>query len=107
MLFENPEFIHPNAVRAHEKRKAAGVYDQKKTKQAEAKAHKAANKLGESELSNKVVFAADAAGVDGLGSESDISADCIDFGDGDAPDAVGDGSADGSDDGSGDDSDDE
>lgn len=57
VLYENPEFINPNAVRAYEKRKEAGVYKQRKTREAAAKEHKAANTLPEDVLSNKNVFA--------------------------------------------------
>lgn len=61
VLFENPEFIHPNAVRSYEKRKEAGVYKRRKDREASAKEHKAANILPEDELSNKRVFAEAAA----------------------------------------------
>lgn len=102
VLFENPEFVHPNAVRAHEKRKAAGVYDQKKSREEASKARKVEHHVGEHPLSNKAVFAGEDSG-DGEGSDGEV-APAIDFGDGSAGrDALnglgagGDGESDGSD----------
>lgn len=80
VLFENPEFVHPNAVRAHEKRKAAGVYDQKKSREAASKAHKALHHVGEDPLSNKAVFAGEDSG-DAEGSDGEGAPGAIDFGD--------------------------
>lgn len=80
VLFENPEFINPNAVRAHEKRKAAGAYDQKQERRAASKAHREAHHVGEDPMSNKVVFAA-ADGGGGSGSDGE-AAEGIDFGGG-------------------------
>jgi phage repressor protein C with HTH and peptisase S24 domain len=59
VLFENPEFINPNAVRAYEKQKAAGVYERRKAQEQAAKDHKAALKPVADELSDQRVFAPD------------------------------------------------
>ena len=57
VLFENPEFINPNAVRAYEKRKHAGSYDQKVSAKKRRKAHKEDNVVEPSELDDRNVFA--------------------------------------------------
>lgn len=64
VLFENPEFIHPNAVRSYEKKKEAGVYKRRKDREAAAAEHKAANVHPVDKLSNKHVFAAEAEDSD-------------------------------------------
>jgi hypothetical protein len=56
VLFENPEYINPNAVRAYEKRKAASGYDQKKQQVQRRAEHKTKNRVEESTLSDRRVF---------------------------------------------------
>jgi hypothetical protein len=57
VIFENPEYINPNAVRANEKRKSAGAYDAKVASKSRHKEHKAAHVVEESELADRRVFA--------------------------------------------------
>ena len=57
VLFENPEYINPNAVRAYEKRKHAGSYDQKVSAKKRRKEHKESNVVEPSELDDRNVFA--------------------------------------------------
>lgn len=82
VLFENPEFIHPNAVRSYEKNKEAGVYKRRKDREAASKEHKAAHTLPEDKLSNKNVFAA--PGQDDEDSEEDVLDEALLDADGDA-----------------------
>ena len=63
VLYENPEYINPNAVRSYEKRKAAGVYERRKSKEQAAKDHKEGLKLPIDELSNTAVFAPEKSGA--------------------------------------------
>ena len=63
VLFENPEFINPNAVRAYEKRKAAGTYKHRVSRKQQREAHEAENAFEEPELSNRRVFAKDDDGA--------------------------------------------
>ena len=74
VLFENPEFINPNAVRAYEKKKEAGVYKRRKDREAAAKEHKMANAHPVDKLSNKHVFA------DGEAEDSDEAEELLDEG---------------------------
>lgn len=74
VLFENPEFINPNAVRSYEKRKAAGVYERRKAREAERKDHKDALKVGPDGLSNKAVFAPDEGEQDESAEEEEDGA---------------------------------
>jgi hypothetical protein len=57
VLFENPEYINPNAVRAYEKRKVASAYDRKTQQSQKRVEHKAQNRIEESVLSDRKVFA--------------------------------------------------
>jgi hypothetical protein len=69
VLFENPEYINPNAVRAYEKRKQAGAYDQKVHQKKRRKDHVEIHAVGEEELADRNVFARPpaAGGTDGVG----------------------------------------
>jgi hypothetical protein len=57
VLFENPEYINPNAVRAYERRKKATGYDAKVSQKKKRKAHVEEHHLEEPELGDRKVFA--------------------------------------------------
>ena len=92
VLFENPEYINPNAVRAYEKRKSMGAYGQKVHQTERRKAHVESNKIEESELADRKVFAAAASmhnSAEGGESDSDQEfVDALSVGEGDE-DAMG------------------
>lgn len=54
-LYENPDFVSPNAIRAMRKKAAAGKYKGKVAKEAKRRDHVAANPMPRSELDD--VFA--------------------------------------------------
>lgn len=75
VLFENPEFVTPNAVRAYERRASAGGYDARKRAERRREAHRASLASEPDPMAERAVFAAPGAARDadtsGLSGDED------------------------------------
>jgi hypothetical protein len=57
VLFENPDFVTPNAVRSYERRASSGGYDARKRAEARKAAHRDASAVAPDPMADRAVFA--------------------------------------------------